>query len=115
MSYNGDEFRMLHAPQWCLVAFEWVVHQNVVIRNLVAYLAPGQKRYLRTNLSFLRQKLHEDPGLIPSPRQTLRVLRIIPESILPQLAHAAGDDVFNSVFNFLATSDLVNELRGELD
>jgi hypothetical protein len=104
---------MLHAPQGKFVAFERKVGQNIIIRKLSNdYKLSGElgTRKMMANLWFLGQLLKHSPRLFACPAQRLCIFDVLPERILLELGDAAGDDIFDGIFDtdILTTADLMD-------
>jgi hypothetical protein len=56
------------------------------------------------------QTFDQLPSLLSGPRQTLCVLNILSERVLPELARVTTDDVFDSFLHALTAADFVYEL-----
>lgn len=62
----------------------------------------------KTYLSFLCKLLENSPCLFTCPRQRFRIFEVLPKRILPELADATGNDVFDSILDGLTAADFVD-------
>jgi hypothetical protein len=63
-----------------------------------------------THLFSSSKSPNDSPGLFPSPWQALSIFNVITKSALPEFTDAAADNLFNRLFNSLATLYFVDEL-----
>lgn len=74
---------MLHSPQRRLIALERELDEHIIIRRLC----------------LLRQQPEHMPRLVVRPGQPLRVVRVVAEPVLAELADGPLDDVFHGGFD----------------